>query len=121
MKVRKGFVSNSSSSSYIIAIHESEKCPHCGRSDDLTKDDVEEMFSYDRNAYSASAVLENNYNDIMTEIKEWYLSDTDNVKERLNKANKEKTPVMMIAIDYNDDYILDSLKKYENIEIIYGD
>ena len=33
MKIRKQFVSNSSSTSYIIKVKKSEKCPHCGRSD----------------------------------------------------------------------------------------
>jgi len=33
MKTRTGFVSNSSTSSYIIACKPSDICPHCGRSD----------------------------------------------------------------------------------------
>lgn len=34
MKITAGFVSNSSSSSFIIHIVSGEKCKHCGRSDD---------------------------------------------------------------------------------------
>lgn len=33
MKIRNGFVSNSSSASFIVAVKLQEKCPHCGRSD----------------------------------------------------------------------------------------
>jgi len=36
MKSRNGFVSNSSSSSFILAIKDSEVCPQCGRSLDET-------------------------------------------------------------------------------------
>jgi len=32
MKIRQGFVSNSSSSSFIVAINPKDKCTHCGRS-----------------------------------------------------------------------------------------
>jgi hypothetical protein len=33
MKTRHGFVSNSSSSSFIVAINQQNACPHCGRRD----------------------------------------------------------------------------------------
>ena len=33
MKIRSGFVSNSSSSSFVIGFNMNEPCPHCGRKD----------------------------------------------------------------------------------------
>jgi len=33
MKTRQGFVSNSSSSSYVVALRQDTPCKHCGRSD----------------------------------------------------------------------------------------
>ena len=33
MKTRSGFVSNSSSSSFVLALRKTNPCPHCGRSD----------------------------------------------------------------------------------------
>jgi len=33
MKIRTGFISNSSSTSFVVAFKKPEKCPHCGRGD----------------------------------------------------------------------------------------
>jgi len=42
MKSRNGFVSNSSSSSFLIAYKDSNKCEHCGRKDPCIVDMVRE-------------------------------------------------------------------------------
>ena len=43
MKLRTGFVSNSSSASFVVAVKQGEKCPHCGRSDVDFLDLVEQI------------------------------------------------------------------------------
>ena len=43
MKIRNGFVSNSSSASFIVAVKQGDKCPHCGRTDVDFLDLVEKM------------------------------------------------------------------------------
>ncbi len=41
MKIRNGFVSNSSSTSFIVALNNSVPCPHCGRCDKSIIDMIE--------------------------------------------------------------------------------
>jgi hypothetical protein len=78
MKVRMGFVSNSSSSSYIIRIRDkSEVCPHCGRSDA----DIEDFFhnaSYDYGDTS-----------LQYDSKESILSDIDSQIHRTEREIKK--------------------------------
>jgi hypothetical protein len=46
MKIRNGFVSNSSSSSFIVALSESEPCRYCGRHDTNILDLIESASAY---------------------------------------------------------------------------
>lgn len=64
MKQRKGFVSNSSSSSFIIAYEPSLTCPHCGRSDV----DFADMIRASSDSYEDTHVVRKNAGDVLNDL-----------------------------------------------------
>ena len=128
MKVRNGFVSNSSSSSFIIAIQlEKTTCKCCGRSDP----DFEDTCFAGR-VFRETELTANSCNDVIKALKnteECYLdlreSETESVYEKLEKYNDEnKWKVMMFDVDYGDlvaRNLLCNLLKSKNAILIYDE
>jgi hypothetical protein len=75
MKQRTGFVSNSSSSSFVVAIKKNDVCPTCHRADDsfLTR------FSRDTDDYESSRVMADKPEEIVESLKGNYGSDFEEV------------------------------------------
>jgi len=127
MKVRHGFVSNSSSSSFIIGINREEtaKCECCGRggedilemlegfNDDLGETEVEWVYPGDR-----IATLE-------FELERYGECEYVSEEIALIKANQEKfTRMLGISIGYGDSlsqHIFDQLVEAGDITVIWGD
>jgi hypothetical protein len=119
MKLRKGFVSNSSSSSFIIAIAPSNKCECCGRSDLDILSLIESTSNYRNDDNDVDAVGKE---QVINHIKEsWYGDDKINdIISKVNLVNDDLT-VALISVSYHDENINTLLKQSKNITIIYQD
>lgn len=118
MKIRNGFVSNSSSSSFIIAYKEGEKCPHCGRTDINLVDVI-------RNHGDSEGTRLNGDNSelIIKNHRWWDEEDIEKLQLDINTYLLDGYSIAEIEIDYHDTgllMVLENQVKNGNIKLING-
>ena len=119
MKQRNGFVSNSSSTSFIIAITSSNKCKCCGREDLDILSLIESTSNYGSNDNHVDAVGKE---EVIKHIQEnWFESDKS--KKLIEKINlvDDTEKVALISVSYHDKNINTLLKQSKNITIIHSE
>ena len=119
MKTRNGFISNSSSTSYIIVLNkEINKCPHCGRSDPNLLETISASTSYDEDTHIYAVGLKK----VIEALGSCYRKDLINQTKSLNDTETED--IAYISISYHDDVIkniLDNLVASGNARIIWSE
>ncbi len=114
MKLRRGFVSNSSSASFIIEIKGIEKCSHCGRSDMNIIDLIENSSHCEDEVHCQGKA------EVLHQIKhDWGMNDPDiESLTALIEDVDDKNEVAYVELDYCSNLEITSMP---NINILWSD
>lgn len=121
MKIRLGFVSNSSSSSFIIAFKKpSEKpCPTCGHKDVSIVDLINTTND------GESEVGGIGYKEVLRYMNESYWGDSTqneflNVRKEMLKLKKEGYDFAELAVSYHNETLNELLNNHSGVKILWS-
>ena len=113
MKIRTGFVSNSSSSSFIVMIKSKSKpCPHCGRKDPDILSQIKKLGERNDDYMAIEGK-----DDILEYVRDW-VDDINEVREALSKL-KDTDCVAYITVPRgsNED---SEMRCMEDVKVLFS-
>lgn len=125
MKTRNGFVSNSSSSSFIIALKKVNiPCPHCGRKDPDFLDIIEQSESNRTSKSHVENLITQDTIDCLVNEQDWI--DAEHYKELKKSIAKYRDNnewiIANVTISHHDNHIRETLYDMVdngNAEVLY--
>ena len=130
MKLRNGFVSNSSSASFIVAVKQGEKCPHCGRTDVDFLDLVEAMGSKadsedtELKARGSEQIWGRLTKDVLQYCGEEEKKKFEKIFGLMLTAEEKGYKVGEVEISYHDpstENLMNDLKRREFLVVLWSD
>ena len=123
MKVRNGFVSNSSSSSFILVVSTPNICNHCGRGDGNVLD-MMTNYLQSGNAWAEDEIICLGKEEVIEQFKNYYFDydDSDNKTQIINKIqaiDETKNQIAYITISRHNNYLIDLIEDSKNVEILH--
>ena len=119
MKIRNGFVSNSSSSSFVVAFKKNDVCPHCGRSDPNILKAIEDKAQYggetELDGVGIDAVLEH-----ADEISHYDKEEADRIRKKAATYGND-WEFAVFYVSYHDKVIsqmIEDMKSAGTIEFL---
>lgn len=99
MKIRNGFISNSSSSSYILALPNVKKCEHCESSNDILLELIVDVFS----KKSFNGYIPSSYSGDPKQYIETINDEIETIEKDIEWANKRVVDLKNLS--KNDDAV----------------
>ena len=106
MKSRDGFISNSSTTSFILAFEDRDKCPTCGRSDYDLIELIEKSNGYSDDRTHINAQSPENVIEYIQKVwQDWYIDPEMDVKIMKFMSEHDGWQVIACEVSYHDDAI----------------